>query len=344
MLDAVAQLGQDADGHVARDLGDEIDADALGTDQADHLLDLVHQGLGRSVEEHVGFVEEEYEFREVEVAHFGELGVDLRHQPQQIGGVEFRIEHQLVGGQDVHHAAAVLDGEEVHHVEGGFTEELVAALALDLQHGTLDGAHAGGGDIAVFGGELGGVLAHEVEHQLEVFQVDQQQVVVIGDAEHGVEHTGLDFGQLHQAGQQLRAHGGDGGAHREALLAEDVEEAGGAAGELRVFDTEFGHAFFDESAELSGLADAGKVAFHVGHEAGDACLGEGLCENLQGYGLAGTGGAGNQAVAVGHLAYEVDVSAVAVRNVKLSVFKHNIVVFLLFLLLLSAAILIFGRF
>ena len=39
MLNAVAQLGQDAVGNVGWVLGDEIDADALGADQAHHLLD-----------------------------------------------------------------------------------------------------------------------------------------------------------------------------------------------------------------------------------------------------------------------------------------------------------------
>ena len=316
VLHAVAQLGEDVDGHVARHLGDEVDAHALRADEADDLLDLVDQGLGGAVEEHMRLVEEEHEFRQFEVAHFGEGGVEFGHQPQQVGGVEFRVEHQLVGGQDVHHAAAVLHGEEVVHVERRFAEEFVAAFALDLQHGALDGADAGRGDVAVFGGELRGVLADEVEHQFEVFQVDEQQVVVIGDAEQGVEHAGLDFGELHQARQELRAHGGDGGAHREALFSEDVEEAGGAAGELRVFDAEFRHAFFDEAAESARLADAGKVAFHIGHEAGHARLGEGLGQHLQGHGLTGTRRSRDQAMPVGHLPDHVDVSIVAVRDVK----------------------------
>ena len=218
----------------------------------------------------MGFVEEEYEFRQVEIADFGQPGVDFGHQPQQIGGVQLGIEHQAVGGQDVHHATAVFHGKQVIYMEGGFAEELVAAFAFNLQDGALDGADAGGGDVAVFGGELGGVLADEVEHQLEVFQVDEQQVVVIGDAEHGIEDAGLDFGELHQAGEQLGAHGGDGGAHGEALFAEDIEETGRAAGELGILNPEFRHAFLDEAAEPAGLADAGKVSFHVGHEAGDA--------------------------------------------------------------------------
>ena len=45
MLDAVAELGQHRFGHVERVLRDEIDADALGADQADHLLDAVDAAI-----------------------------------------------------------------------------------------------------------------------------------------------------------------------------------------------------------------------------------------------------------------------------------------------------------
>jgi hypothetical protein len=52
-------------------------------------------------------------------------------------------------------------------------------------------------------------------------------------------------------------------------------------------------------ADLPGLADAGQVALDVGHEDRHADLGEILGQGLQGDGLAGAGGAGDQAVAVG---------------------------------------------
>ncbi len=43
MLHAVAELTQHGVGHVGRALRDEIDADALGPDQPDHLLDLLDE-------------------------------------------------------------------------------------------------------------------------------------------------------------------------------------------------------------------------------------------------------------------------------------------------------------
>ena len=84
------------------------------------------------------------------------------------------------------------------------------------------------------------------------------------------------------------------------LLAIDVEKAHRAALEFGVLDTELRHPLLDEAGQATRLADAGEVALHVGHEAGDSDLAEGLCKDLEGDGLAGAGRAGDEAVAVGH--------------------------------------------
>ena len=158
MLHTVTKLSEDALGDVGRTLGDEVDTHALGTDQTDHLFDLVEQGFGGAVEEHVGLVEEEHEFRQFHVAHFGEGGVEFREQPQQEGGVEFRLHHQFVGSQHVHHTLASLGLHQVVDIERGFTEELIGTLALQLQEGTLDGTDGGGGDITILSGIFLGML------------------------------------------------------------------------------------------------------------------------------------------------------------------------------------------
>ena len=111
---------------------------------------------------------------------------------------------------------------EVLDVEHGLAKELLAALALDLQQPALDGAHAGGADVAVFGGELLGVVTHVLQHGAQVFQVQQQHAVVVGDLEHEVEHTELCFVQVEHAAQQQRAHVRHRCAHRVALLAKHV--------------------------------------------------------------------------------------------------------------------------
>jgi hypothetical protein len=58
VLHSVAELAQHGGRQVERVLGDEVDAHALGADQADHCFHLLYQGAGRVAEEHVGFVVE----------------------------------------------------------------------------------------------------------------------------------------------------------------------------------------------------------------------------------------------------------------------------------------------
>ena len=108
MLHAVSELSEYGFGDVGRGLRDEVDADALGTDEPDYLLDLVHKSLGSLVEEGVGLVEEEHELGQVHVSDFRQFGIDLRKQPEQEGGVELGVLHQLVGCQDAENALAVV--------------------------------------------------------------------------------------------------------------------------------------------------------------------------------------------------------------------------------------------
>ncbi len=56
---------------------------------------------------------------------------------------------------------------------------------------------------------------------------------------------------------------------------------------------------------VAGLADAGEVALDVGHEDRHADLREILGQGLQGHGLAGAGGAGDEAVPVGHAGQQI---------------------------------------
>jgi hypothetical protein len=90
MLHAVAELGQHRLRHVQRVLGDEIDADALGADQAHHLLDALDQRARRVVEQQMRLVEEEDELRLVRIADFRQFLEQLRQQPEQEGRVEAR--------------------------------------------------------------------------------------------------------------------------------------------------------------------------------------------------------------------------------------------------------------
>ena len=99
------------------------------------------QRLGNVVEQQMRFVEEEAQHGLVGVADFGEVLEQLAEQPQQEGRIEPRALHQLVGGEDVDDAAAlVVEPDEIVHRDRRLAEEMVAALAAQLEQRALDRA------------------------------------------------------------------------------------------------------------------------------------------------------------------------------------------------------------
>ena len=77
VLYAVAQLAEDIGRDVRGALGDEIDANALGADEADNLLNLVCKGLGSAFKEHVGLVKEEHKLGKIHLSNLRKGGVQL---------------------------------------------------------------------------------------------------------------------------------------------------------------------------------------------------------------------------------------------------------------------------
>ena len=151
-------------------------------------------------------IEEEDQFGQVHIAHLGQCGVKLAHEPEQEGGIQFGLQHEFVGCQHIHHPLSPLALHEVVDIERRLSEELVGPLALQLEERPLNGADRGRGDVAIFGGILLGVLSHPVEHGAEVLQVEEEQASLIGYLEHNVEHSVLRLIELHEARQQLRSH------------------------------------------------------------------------------------------------------------------------------------------
>ena len=152
------------------------------------------------------FVKEKHQFGFFQVAHLGQILKQFAQHPQQKRAVEPGRIHQLVSRQDVDHAAPGAVGlHEVVDVEHRLTKELVAALLVNLHQAALNGANAGGTHIAVFGGELARVVAHMLAHGAQVFHVQQQHAVVVGNLEHQLQHAGLGLVQIQHACQQQRA-------------------------------------------------------------------------------------------------------------------------------------------
>ena len=165
MLHAIAKLGQHPVGHIERVLGNEIDADSLGADEAYHLLDPLQERLRGIGEQQMRLVEEEHEFWLVQVTDLGQFLKEFRQQPQQERGVEPRVLHQLIGGENVDRAAAVaIDVQKIPEPECRLAEELVGALVLQHQELALDGADGGLRHIAVLRGQFARMLCDETEH------------------------------------------------------------------------------------------------------------------------------------------------------------------------------------
>jgi hypothetical protein len=160
----------------------------------------------------------------VRVAHLGQLLEELGQQPQQEGRVEPRRAHQPVGHQDVDPPRPSGVGRiRSASSSAGSPKKRGRALVLEHQQLALDRADEAG-DVAVAQRQLARVLAEKDQHRLQVLEVEQRQPLLVGDAEGDVEHALLRLGQLQQARQQQRPHLGHRGAHRVALLAEEVPE------------------------------------------------------------------------------------------------------------------------
>jgi hypothetical protein len=190
---------------------------------------------------------------------------------------------------------------QVVDVEHRFAEELLRTLAGEFQQAALDRAYAGSGDVAVFGGEVLGVVAHMLHHGAQVLEIEQQHAVVVGDLEHQREHALLRVVEVEHAPEQQRPHVGHGGTYRMALFAFHIPERHRVGTVFEAFQFQLFDTRLHLGVAAAGFRDAGQVALDVGHEHRHADAAERLRQRLQGDGLAGTGGAGDEAVAVGHL-------------------------------------------
>ena len=77
-----------------------------------------------------------------------------------------------------------------------------ARFLFQRNQSTLNRTNAGGGNIAVFGLEILRVRAHILQHRLQIFQVEQQQSVVICDLENQRQYARLGVVQTQQAAEQ----------------------------------------------------------------------------------------------------------------------------------------------
>ena len=180
----------------------------------------------------------------------------------------------------------------------GSPKKCVPALLLEDEQRALDGADRLARHIAVARADLLCPLGDIGEQRLQILHVEQQQPLLVGDAEGDVDDALLRFREVHQPRQEQRPHFRDGGADRMPLLAEQIPED---HRELLEFIRIELHGLGARGEKILGVAhhrDARQVALDVGREYRDAGVRESFREDLQGHRLAGARGAGHQAVAV----------------------------------------------
>src|SRR5699024_7879700 len=137
----------------------------------------LEERVGGVLEQQMRLVEEEHQLRHLEVAHLGELLVQLGEHPHHEGGEQGRARGhagQLEAGDD---AAAVLGpAQQLGGVEGWPAEEDVRPRGLEGGEAAQDHTGGGGGDaadalelvLALVGGE-------ELNQGAQVLEVQQRQ-------------------------------------------------------------------------------------------------------------------------------------------------------------------------
>lgn len=191
------------------------------------------------------------------------------------------VPEQLLTLQDVHDASSVLCPiHPVGNVQGGFSEEDVTALVLQGQQRPLDGTYGLAGDVAVGQLVLFSVITHVLHHAPQVLQINQQQALVSGDAEHNPQNVALGLVQPQQTAQQLRTHLRDGSADGMALPAVHIEKADGIGGIVKAGDAHGVDGAADVLILAARQAHTGKVPLDVRQEHGRTHIAEGFRHHL----------------------------------------------------------------
>ena len=223
-------------------------------------------------------------------------------QPHQEGGEHLGSRGQVGQLQQRDDPAAVGgDAQQLRGFELGFPEEHVTALLGEADEVAQDHPGRGGRDpadllqlvLAVVGGE-------ELQQRDEVLEVEQRQAIVVGVVEHQPKGAFLHLVEAQHLRQQDRAERRDRRPHRNAgaLPAERQELAGRGLRLPRLPLRLDPRGQF--LARHPGGGHPGQIPFDVGGEDGHTRLAEGLGHQLEGLGLAGARGPGDEPVPVKH--------------------------------------------
>src|SRR5262249_43126485 len=133
----------------------------------------------------------------------------------------------------------------------------------------------------------------------QILEIQERHVFIGGAPKQDVEDALLGFVELHQPRQQQRPHILDGGPDRVTLLAKQIPKQGWKGDIGPVVEPDLFGALDEALLLLARGGNTGKIALDVGGKYRHPGAGKAFGQNLQGDGLAGAGGAGDEAVPVG---------------------------------------------
>ena len=230
--------------------------------------------------------------------------------------------HQAHAVENIDVAHTVSIGlHPVIDVECGFSEEHISTGILQLQQGALDRANRLGCDLAVSERILLRMLANVVDHSTQIFKIQKKQAVVVRNMENYIEDAFLHFRQSEYARKQHRTHFRNGRPNGNAVFAIHIPEAGRASVEFVIVDSERRKALHKLLGSFARYRNARNITLDVGKKHRDSGIAHGCRERFQRDGLAGTGGAGDETMPVGHLWEQAD-EIVRFCNLELSVNIH----------------------
>ena len=110
MLDLISELGQNGIRNIGRILGDEIDPDALRTDQFHDLFDLLQKFFRSRIEQQMRFIKEEDHLGLCKVPHLRHHFIQFGKHPEQKRRIHGRVQDQFLAVKNIDHSASVYIG------------------------------------------------------------------------------------------------------------------------------------------------------------------------------------------------------------------------------------------
>src|SRR5690606_10214210 len=161
--------------------------------------------------------------------------------------------------KQIEHAFAAKRLHEIFKPHGRLAKEDLSLLLLKLKKPALDRADRSFRNVAVLSCELTRILRHIDQQLLQVFEIEKEEPLFVGDLESKRQNAFLRLIQFQYPRQHQRTHVGDRRAQLQALLAENSPKRHGRPFELHVFRAEQLDSHKDLRMSAPPVSHAGNV-------------------------------------------------------------------------------------